>query len=109
MGDNTDLENDIVLEDIPKEETEGIALELLREVKEDNKRIASILKTTIRSFAISVILIIAIFLGVFLYFVHNFEIESYSQDGNGYNNINTGTQGDVINGAEISESQEEER
>ena len=109
MSDNTDLKEDVELDNLIEEEPESIAMDLLREIQENNKRLSNILKTTIRSFAISVVLIISMFLCIFLYFVHNFEIESYSQDGNGYNNINTGTQGDVINGTEIPESQEEER
>lgn len=110
MSDNENLEkNNDLEENIIEKEPEGITMELLHELNENNKRIAGMLKTAIWSFAISTVLIIAIFLGVFSYFVHNFEFESYSQDGNGYNNINTGTQGDVINGTEIPESQEEER
>lgn len=110
MGDNVDLKEDIDLEEVVKEEEpEGIAMELLHEFKERNRRDFELLKFTIKSFAISVVLIVAMFLGIFLYVASNFEFESYSQDGNGYNNINTGTQGDVINGAEIPEGQEEER
>lgn len=110
MDDNNNLENNIELEEnTDEEETEGIAMELLHELNESNKRIARILKTTVLSFAISVVLVVSAFLGVFLYFVHNFEFESYTQDGEGYNNINTGEQGDVINGAEIPENQEKER
>lgn len=102
MVDNEELKKNIDLEEIAEEEeVEGIAMELLHELQENNKRLVSTLKTTIISFAISVAVIVLMFLGVFLYCVHNLEFESYSQDGNGYNNINTGTQGDVINGAEI--------
>lgn len=117
MADNMDLEKDVDLEEVvSEEETVGIATELLHEFKENNnrmdehnKRLISSLKVSIISFSVTIVLIISIFLGVFLYFVHNFEFESYSQDGSGYNNINTGEQGDVINGAEVPENQEEER
>lgn len=36
-----------------------------------------------------------------------FETISYQQDGEGVNNVNVGTQGDVVNGAESSVSEEE--
>jgi len=99
MDDDNNLEDSVNLEEnVTEEEPEGIAMELLHDLNENNKKIIEILKTTIRSFAISIVLIISIFLGVFLYFIHNFEFESYTQDGKGYNNINTGKQGDVING-----------
>lgn len=105
MEGDTDFKEDIDVEEpIEIEEVESIAMELLHEVQKNSKRLESILKTTIRAFAISVILIIAMFLGIFLYIASNFEFESYSQDGNGYNNINTGTQGDVNNGTEIPEN-----
>lgn len=108
MGDSTELKEDIDLEEaVREEEPEGIAMELLREFKERNKRDFELLKFTIKSFAISVVLIVAMFLVIFLYVASNFEFESYSQDGNGYNNINTGIQGDVYNGTEIPEGEEE--
>lgn len=34
--------------------------------------------------------------------------ETYQQDGNGYNNINTGSQGDVTNGTEVFENDQDE-
>jgi len=36
------------------------------------------------------------------------ETVTYKQDGEGYNNINTGTQGDVSNGADVQEDDEKE-
>lgn len=46
-------------------------------------------------------------IGGFVWYLNQYDFTSYSQDGEGYNNINTGEQGDVINGAEIpKESQE---
>lgn len=38
---------------------------------------------------------------------YEFSYEEYSQDGQGYNNINTGEQGDVINGAVVPDSDNE--
>lgn len=35
------------------------------------------------------------------------ETVTYKQDGEGYNNINTGTQGDVTNGADVQENSNE--
>lgn len=61
-------------------------------------------------------LIIALVIVIFLLFVSNViwlwawnqydyvaeeTSETYQQDGSGYNNINTGTQGDITNGADI--------
>lgn len=37
---------------------------------------------------------------------YSVETISYSQDGEGYNNINTGIQGDINNGAEIYSDEE---
>lgn len=41
----------------------------------------------------------------FLVYLNQYEFVSeeitYTQDGEGYNNINTGTQGDVVNGADL--------
>lgn len=44
----------------------------------------------------------------FVWFLNQYEFETYTQDGGGYNNINTGTQGDVVNGTEIPQDEEEE-
>lgn len=102
-----DLEN--VIED---EEAQGIAMELLHEFKENNrrmdehnKRLASALKVLVVSFALAVVAIIT----VFFVYLYQYDFESYSQDGNGYNNINTGTQGDVNNGTKIPVAEEEGR
>lgn len=43
----------------------------------------------------------------FLIYESQFETISYQQDGEGVNNVNVGTQGDVVNGAESSVSEEE--
>lgn len=45
----------------------------------------------------------------FVLFLSQYEFESYSQDGSGYNNIYTGGQGNVINGAEVPGNEEEKR
>jgi len=47
-------------------------------------------------------------IGGFIWYLNLYDFESYSQDGSGYNNINTGEQGDVINGAEIPPEKEKE-
>lgn len=64
-----------------------------------------------RTFIALIVSIILLFLSnaIWLYawmqydYVSETETESYvyTQDGNGYNNINTGRQGDVTNGAEL--------
>lgn len=102
-----DLEN--VIED---EEAQGIAMELLHEFKENNrrmdehnKRLIGALKVLGVSFALSVVAIIT----VFFVYLYQYDFESYSQDGSGYNNINTGEQGSVYNGTEIPSTEEEGR
>lgn len=112
MVDNMDLKKETGLEEILEDgETEGIAMELLHEFKEHNKRmddhnkrLISTVKTISISFALAVV---AIIVSVFIY-LFQYDFQSYTQDG-GYNNINTGTQGDVNNGAEIPITEEEGR
>lgn len=112
------MEENEVLEGIAEEELEpeGIAMELLRDFKEHsrrmddhNQRLVGIIKSTIISFSAAVVLIVLIFFGGILLFLNQYEFENYSQDGGGYNNINTGEQGDLYNGTEIPENEEEER
>lgn len=117
MADNIDLEKEADLEKVVSDEDqEGIAMELLRDFKEHNqrmdehnKRLVGALKVSAISFGATLVLIVAMFFGGILFFLNQYEFENYSQDGSGYNNINTGTQGDVNNGADIPDSQEEER
>ena len=106
-------EKETDLKDVVKEEeTEGIAMELLREFKENNKRMDAYNKRligTIKALSISfAVAVVAIIVAVFIY-LFQYDFQSYSQDGNGYNNINTGEQGDVSNGATIPGTQEEGR
>lgn len=84
-----------------KNEEVGLATEILRELHVQNKRMAGIIY-----FLLAMILLIV---GGFIWYLNQYEFESYVQDGSGYNNINTGEQGDVINGAEIPYSEEKER
>lgn len=84
-----------------KEEKEVFVLELLSEIKMQSKRWMIAFFVVLGLWAATI--------GGFVWFLNQYEFEYYSQDGNGYNNINTGEQGDVINGAEVQESQEEER
>lgn len=112
MKDNKDLEKETALEELwEEEEPAGIAMELLHDFKEHskrmdehNQRLISVIKTMAISFSV---LIAALVLGFFLY-LYQYDFQSYTQDG-GYNNINTGTQGDVNNGTEIPDSEEEGR
>ncbi len=104
---------DIDLEEVvSEEEAEGIAWELLQEFKENNKRmdehnkrLIGTLKVLSVSFALAVV---AIIVAIFIY-LYQYDFQSYSQDGSGYNNINTGEQGDVYNGTKVPNTQEEER
>lgn len=106
-------EKETDLKDVVKEEeTEGIAMELLREFKENNKRMDMYNKRligTIKALSISfAVAVVAIIVAVFIY-LFQYDFQSYSQDGNGYNNINTGEQGDVNNGTTIPNKEEEGR
>lgn len=111
MANNTEFEKGPSIEDIvDEEETEGIAIELLREFKENNKRMDAYNKKligTIKVMSISFALAIVAIIAVIFIYLYQYDFESYSQDGSGYNNINTGTQGDVNNGTEIPGTQEE--
>lgn len=84
MADNMDLKRNIELEEVVAEEeveAEGITMELLREFKENNKRLISAIKTLSISFALAVV---AIIVAIFIY-LYQYDFESYSQDGSGYN------------------------
>lgn len=48
---------------------------------------------------LTLVIILALTLVMFMKVMNQYEYTSYTQDGNGQNNINTGTQGDVTNGA----------
>jgi len=115
MSDNIDLETDSE-NTVVEEEAQGIAMELLHDLKEHNrrmddhnKRLVSALKMSAISFGATVIIVVGMFFFGMLFFLNQYEFENYSQDGGGYNNINTGEQGDLYNGAEISEDEKEER
>lgn len=84
-----------------KKEEKSLAMELLEELKRQNKRLVVALFVVITLWATTI--------GGFVWYLNQYEFESYTQDGSGYNNINTGTQGDVNNGTEIPSTQEEER
>lgn len=78
-----------------------LALEILEEVKLQSKR-------WMVAFFVVLGLWVATITG-FVLFLNQYEFESYSQDGSGYNNIYTGGQGDVINGAEVPSTEKEKR
>lgn len=65
-------------------------------------------KTTIIKMLIGIILTLVIVLALTLFMlmriVNSHDYVSYAQDGNGQNNINTGTQGDVTNGSKTIHS-----
>ena len=119
MADNLEKEkiNDAAEENIIEENSDevlGIASFMLKELSEQNKRLenASIRqeeanKRQQRVIYFLIATIIALFAG-FLLFLYQYDFVSYTQDGSGYNNINTGEQGDVTNGAEADYSEEEE-
>lgn len=75
-------------------------------------------RTTTRLFKVIIALIIALCLSnaLWLYAWTRYDYEdttdtktvTYSQDGEGYNNINAGIQGDVTNGADIQTNKDNE-
>lgn len=79
----------------------GLAMELLAEVKKQSQRWMIAFFVVLGLWAATI--------AGFVLFLNQYEFESYVQDGSGYNNINTGEQGNVINGAEIPQDEEEER
>lgn len=111
MADNMDLEKCIALEETI-EEPESIAMELLHEFKEHNKRMDDHNKRligAIKTVSISFALAVAAIVSAFLLYMYQYDFQNYSQDGS-YNNINNGTQGDVNNGeADVDAAQEEGR
>lgn len=82
-------------------EKEIFVLELLTEIKLQSKRWMIAFFVVLGLWAATI--------GGFVWFLNQYEFENYTQDGNGYNNINTGEQGDVINGTEVPENVKEER
>ena len=58
-------------------------------------------KNNIIKFMFAIIIVLLVILGLssymFMSFINNFDYNNYAQDGNGVNNINTGTQGDILN------------
>ena len=79
----------------------GLAIELLKEVKVQTKR------WMIAFFTVLVLWFATI--GGFVWYLNQYDFVNYEQDGEGYNNINNGEQGDVINGAEIAGTEEKEQ
>lgn len=112
MSDNMGHEKRAGFENALEEnDAGGVAMEILRELKEHNKRIHDYNKRliiTINAISISFSVAVAVIISAFLIYLYQYDFQSYSQDG-GYNNINTGTQGDVNNGTEIPGTQEEGR
>ena len=52
----------------------------------------------------TLVLLFALTLFMFMKVINSHDYVSYAQDGNGQNNINTGEQGDVTNGAKTVHS-----
>lgn len=82
-------------------EEQSLSLEIFKEIKLQSKRCMIALLVVIAMWAATI--------GGFIWYLYQYDFASYTQDGSGYNNINTGTQGDVNNGTEIPNTQEEER
>lgn len=76
------------------------------EIREPESFAMELLKGYKKQFYVTVTILSSIIALLFGYIVYDAYVDSqyetieYVQDGQGYNNINTGTQGDVLNGAE---------
>lgn len=70
-----------------------------KEMSEKNK-IITLMSTIIFTLIIS----IAFICYMFMSFINSHDYRNYDQNGNGQNNINEGTQGDVINESTITEN-----
>lgn len=88
-------------DNVSEKENQSLAMEMLAEIKTQSKRWMIAFFVVLSLWACTI--------GGFVWFINQYEFESYTQDGSGYNNINTGEQGDVVNGAEVPENVEKER
>lgn len=84
-----------------KIEERSLALEILQELKESGRRWQ-------RAF-FAMLILLALTIGAFIWYLAQYDYVSYQQDGEGYNNINTHVQGSVHNnnGTEGTSTQEE--
>lgn len=71
---------------------DSLAFEIFKELKAQSKR------WCIAFFTILLLWFATV--GAFVWYFYQYDYVSYTQSGGGYNNINTGEQGDVVNGAE---------
>lgn len=63
--------------------------------------------TVIKFMGVSIIFLIVAIVAttwMFMSFINSHDYKNYDQDGNGINNINEGTQGDVINESDITKT-----
>lgn len=64
-------------------------------------------KNSIIKIMFAIIIVLLITLGIstymFLSFINSFSYTTYSQDGEGINNINSGTQGDIVNESTVED------
>jgi hypothetical protein len=88
------------LEERMARQHEGLAMELLKELKKQIQR------WMIAFFCVLGLWAATIF--GFIYYLDQFETVSYTQDGDGYNNVNTGTQENMFNGTESKDTEEKE-
>ena len=88
-------------DNVSEKENQSLAMEMLAEIKTQSKRWMIAFFVVLSLWACTI--------GGFVWFINQYEFESYTQDGSGYNNINTGEQGAVVNGAEVPENVEKER
>jgi len=73
----------------------GLAFEMLAELKAGKRRLFIGLMATIA------LLFITNMAWLYVFQSYDYVNEEYTQSGDGYNNINTGTQGDVFNGTDL--------
>jgi hypothetical protein len=65
------------------------------------------IKRLVIALIVSVVMIVVTNIA-WLYYESQFETVEYSQDGEGINNINTGEQGNILNGTEVESEEKTE-
>lgn len=97
MADNMDLK-----EKVPEQEEKGIAMELLGELKTQNKRLITVLFVVLSLWAATI--------GGFIWYLNQYDFSSYSVESNDGGNANyIGNDGDILNGEGESYKENKEK
>ncbi|MDE6434767.1 MAG: hypothetical protein K2L07_11145 [Lachnospiraceae bacterium] len=79
----------------------GLAMEMLGEIQRQSKRWMIAFFVVLSLWAATI--------GGFVWFLNQYDFESYVQDGDGQNYLNCDVGGNVYNGAEVPKAEKEER